>query len=103
MDQVLGQECNIVETDHVMTKIEMIKKKTINTFCFKIKDILQDVSEINGNMRVSIEVDGKIINYRIGIINKKIKKKEKKLCRKPRDGRKKKKRDSAVQDYRRFL
>lgn len=75
VDQVLGQECNIVETDHVMTKIEMIKKKTINTFCFKIKDILQDVSEINGNMRVSIEVDGKIINYRIGIINKKIKNK----------------------------
>ena len=27
----------------------------------------------------------------------------KKLCTKPREGRKKKKRDSAVQDYRRFL
>ena len=38
-----------------------------------------------------------IFSNAIDRINKKIKKKEKKLCRKPRDGRKKKKRDNKFQ------
>ena len=44
-----------------MTKLEMLKNKTIYTFSFKMKDILQDVSEINGNMRMSVEIDGKTL------------------------------------------
>ena len=75
IDQVLGQDCKLIETDHQMTKWEMIKNKTINTFKFKTKDILKDVSEINGNMRISLEIDGKIIDFRIGIKDKKIKNK----------------------------
>ena len=73
IDQVLGQDCKLIESDHKMTKIEMLNKKTIYKFSFKMQDILQDVSEINGNMRMSIEIDGKTIDYRIGIKDKKIK------------------------------
>ena len=73
IDQVLGQDCKLIESDHKMTKIEMINKKTIYKFSFKMQDILQDISEINGNMRMSIEIDGKTIDYRIGIKDKKIK------------------------------
>lgn len=73
IDQVLGQDCKLIESDHKMTKIEMLNKKTIYKFSFKMQDILQDISEINGNMRMSIEIDGKTIDYRIGIKDKKIK------------------------------
>ena len=73
IDQVLGQDCKLIESDHKMTKIEMRNKKTIYKFSFKMQDILQDISEINGNMRMSIEIDGKTIDYRIGIKDKKIK------------------------------
>lgn len=75
VDQVLGKECKLLETDHKMTKIEMLRNKTIHTFSFRMKDILQDVSEINGNMRMSIEVDGRIIDFRIGIKDSKMKNK----------------------------
>jgi CDP-glycerol glycerophosphotransferase (TagB/SpsB family) len=73
IDQVLGQDCKIKETDHVMSRLEMLKTNSIYVFTFKMKNILQDVSEINGNMRMSIEIDGKTIDYRIGIKDKKIK------------------------------
>ena len=75
IDQVLGQDCKLIESDHKMTKLEMIRNKTIYKFSFKMQDILQDISEINGNMRMSVEIDGKTIDYRIGIKDKKIKNK----------------------------
>lgn len=73
IDQVLGKDCTLFETDHKLTLLEILKNKTIYKFSFKMKDVLQDVSEINGNMRMAIEIDGKTIDYRIGIRNKKMK------------------------------
>ncbi len=75
IDQVLGKECKLNETDHKMTRLEMLKNKCIYKFSFDMKDILQDVSEINGNMRLSVQVDEKIIDFRIGIKDKKMKNK----------------------------
>ena len=75
IDQVLGKECELKETTQKLTKFQMITQKDIYTFSFNMDDILQDVSEINGNMRMSITVDDKVIDYRIGIKDKKIKNK----------------------------
>ena len=75
IDQVLGKECELKETTQKLTKFQMITQKDIYTFSFNMDDILQDVSEINGNMRMSITLDDKIIDYRIGIKDKKIKNK----------------------------
>ena len=75
IDQVLFKECRLKETNQNLTKFQMITSNDIYKLTFNMKDILQDVSEINGNMRMEIEVDGRKIDYRIGIKNKKIKNK----------------------------
>ena len=75
IDQVLGQECELKEYDHKLSKIELLKHRPIHKFSFSMKDILQDISEINGNMRMAVDIDGKIIDYRIGIRDKKLKNK----------------------------
>ena len=75
IDQVLGKECSIKETKQKLSKMQMITSNDIYKFSFDMKDILQDISEINGNMRMKIQVDGKAIDYRIGIRNKKIRNK----------------------------
>lgn len=75
VDQVLGQDCKLVESDHKMTKLEMIRNKAIYNFKFNMEDILQDISEINGNMRMAVQVEGKTIDFRIGIRDSKMRNK----------------------------
>ena len=75
INQVTGKECKLKQTDHKMKKIEMLTTKNIYSFSFNIKDVLEDVSEVNGNIRISLQINEKNIDYRIGIRDKKIKNK----------------------------
>lgn len=75
VDQVLGKECKLKEVSKKMSNFSIIKNKNIYKFSFDMEDILKDVSEINGNIRMSINIDGKDIDYRIGMKDKKIKNK----------------------------
>ena len=76
VDQVLGQNCKIKEKSNSMNKLEMLKDKEIySTFSFNMDDILQDTSEINGSIRMAIEVEGQTVEYRIGKKNNNIKNK----------------------------
>jgi len=75
INQVTGKECKLKQTAHKMNKIEMLKNNNIYSFSFDIKDILEDVSEVNGNIRFTIKINEKNIDYRIGIKNKRIKNK----------------------------
>lgn len=71
VDQTLCQQSKLEQYPKQISKFEMLKKKNIHTFKFKIKDILKDDSEINGSIRYVINIDGNQIEYKIGIKNEK--------------------------------
>lgn len=75
IDENLGKKCIIKEFKHPLSKISCIKNKTIQKFTFNIEDILEDESLINGSVRLAVKVDDNIIDYRVGIRNRKIKNK----------------------------
>ena len=76
VDQTMSRDYDVKEYKAPLSKIGMIKNNLFKTFTFKTKDLLQDDSEINGSTRVSVTIDGNIIDYRVGIKNKKIKNKK---------------------------
>lgn len=73
IDEVLGKECNLKQYKTQLSKLQMLEGHNIYTFKFKMKDIIKDESVINGVIRFGINIDGNEIGYRIGIINKHIK------------------------------
>ena len=75
IDESMGKKCQIKEFPNKLSKLSNIKNKTIQKFTFSIKDILEDESLINGSVRLAIKVDDNIINYRVGIRDRKIKNK----------------------------
>lgn len=75
IDESMGKKCKIKEFPNKLSKLSSIKNKTIQKFTFNIKDILEDESLINGSVRLAIKVDDNIINYRVGIRDRKIKNK----------------------------
>ena len=70
IDQIIGKEYDVKEFKKELSKTKMIKNNLIKSFNFKMKDILQDDSEINGITRVSVNVNGVNVDYRIGIKNR---------------------------------
>lgn len=75
IDESMGKKCKIKEFPNKLSKLSSIKNKTIQKFSFNIKDILEDESLINGSVRLEAKVDDNIINYRVGIRDRKIKNK----------------------------
>lgn len=70
IDQVIGKEYDVKDFKKELSKTKIIKNNLIKSFNFKMKDILQDDSEINGITRVSVNVNGVNVDYRIGIRNR---------------------------------
>lgn len=66
---------NLMQYKKELSKFDMLKKKNIHFYKFKIKDILNDDSIINGVIRYVFKVNGVDVDYRIGIKNKKEKNK----------------------------
>lgn len=80
IDEKLSQECNLSQYENKLSKFKILKQKHIFNFKFKISDIINDDSIINGSMKFNINIEGNDIEYKIGkkdkkIANKKLKKK----------------------------
>lgn len=75
INQFTNKECKLKESTHQMKKIEMLITNNIYNFSFDVKDILDDVSEVNGSIRMSVNINGKDVDYKIGIRDKRIKNK----------------------------
>ena len=76
IDEKLYKECKLNQYPSVISRWKMLKDQNVYRFKFKMKDILNDDSVINGPIRFEINVDGNPIQYRIAKKNKRIKSKQ---------------------------
>ena len=71
IDQVTKQKYNIKQFQKEISKKDLLKYGLIQTFKFKMEDILKDESEINGIPRVSVKVGDIVVEYRLSMRNRK--------------------------------
>lgn len=71
IDEKLHKNDNLKQYKQQLSRIKMFKKENIHIFDFKIKDILEDDSIINGVIKYTLKINGTSVNYRIGIRSKK--------------------------------
>ena len=73
IDKELSEIFKLKQYPKIISKLKMVKDRNIYTFKFKTKDIIKDESTINGPIRITINIDGNEIDYKITKKNKKIK------------------------------
>ena len=73
IDELLYKTCELKQYPNKISKFKMIEEKNIYTFKFDVNDIIKDDSLINGKIRFGFNINGKDIDYQVGIANKKIK------------------------------
>lgn len=70
IDEKLYKKDNLKQYNKQISLLKRLEKENIHTFNFKIKDILEDESIINGAIKYVVKINGTDINYRIGIKGK---------------------------------
>lgn len=71
IDEKLHKNDKLKQYKKQISVLNMLKKENIHIFDFKIKDILEDDSIINGAIKYTLKINGTDVNYRIGIRSKK--------------------------------
>ena len=65
IDQEIYKTYEIKQYKKKLTFSQMLKNKLIKTYTFKMEEIINSNSEINGIVRVSVKIDGNIEEYRL--------------------------------------
>lgn len=76
IDEILGKKCDLKQYKQQISKLKMLEDKNVYAFKFKMDDILNDESIINGAIRFTLNIDESEIDYKIGKFNKRIKEKK---------------------------
>lgn len=71
IDEQLYKTCKLKQYNKKISMFQRLKKENIYIFNFKIKDILEDKSIINGAIKYVLKINGTDISYRIAKKNRK--------------------------------